>query len=89
MIPFRHFLLKKKSFRPPRYEEFLEINFQFVVCLYEFYTPNVKSVDSLMVRTPDYINEGPGLNTRDRQGFFTSFFPLLQIDIPFSCNNQE
>jgi hypothetical protein len=42
-----------------------------------------------MVRTSDYIGEGPGFNTLDGPGIITSFLPLPYIDIPFSCNNQE
>jgi hypothetical protein len=69
-------------FRPPPFEEFLEIN-------YQFYMTEVRIVSSILVRTSDYKDEGPGFDTRDRPRLFTAFLPLLHIDIPFSCNHQE
>jgi hypothetical protein len=68
MIHFRHFLFKK-IFRPPPYEEFLEINFHFLFlyCI-NFTRIKVAIVSSVMVRTSD---------------LYISFLPLLHIDIHF------
>jgi hypothetical protein len=49
------------------------------------FTSRVLSV----IRASDYCSEGIWFNSPGRQKFFTSFLPLLNIHIPFSCNNHE
>jgi hypothetical protein len=42
-----------------------------------------------MVGTSDSQGEGPGFNTGDQLGLFTSFLPLLHIDVPFLATTRN
>jgi hypothetical protein len=67
--------------------------------LYQFYTLGAKIINSLVINTTD-LKEKKKIQLTFKAGvpgsilgvgvvFLRTFLPLLHIDIPFSCKNQE
>jgi hypothetical protein len=46
-------------------------------------------IGTVVDSTPEYMDEGPQFNSPDWQGYFTSFFPQLHIDIATTRDNQN
>jgi hypothetical protein len=64
----------EKKIQPPSFEEFLEINFQFL--WYEFYTGKVIIINSLVDCTPDGQARGPGFDPRREYSIYSYIFVI-------------